>query len=363
MGASQRAAGADAGRPARVERAQCGAGGHVVLRAVEQARRPAERDDGRGLSHRAHPRRRAAAEVEQVLPGDEVTAAFDRDLRELIEQPPQAPLPARGSPPWTGRLGTADRPPGAASRARAMQQVGLLEVGQRVQLEAAAREVLVQKLAAAERDLVAGSRERLGAPVGGVAPQLEEQGRHARCGEPARERDSLYRADHVPQLAPARAAQAAKHRSRPGERAPVAGHGGGGGRARALRLTQGQRHRAAPARRDPRSDRRPSGRSEAEIDLRPRRHERVLDKPGAVAVDRGHGFGERGRGPRRHGHAERSGDQEATAVEHQIPCGNVARTARHGSRCKISAIEARPVRVRLARATGRSQRIALGGPL
>ena len=44
----------------------------------EQLGRPPERLDSRRLGHAAHPRRRAAVELEAVLPGDEAARALDR---------------------------------------------------------------------------------------------------------------------------------------------------------------------------------------------------------------------------------------------------------------------------------------------
>ena len=223
MRAAQRPARTHPGRPAGLEGAERGARDPVVLGAVEQSRRAPEGHYRRGLGHGAHPGWRAAAEVEQVLPRDEAAAAPDRELRELVEQAAQPRRAARGPAPRPWRPGPADRAPPAAARARAVQQVCLLEVRQRVQLKAPTREVLEQQLAAAEGDLVAAAGERLGAPVRGVAPELQEQGGHAGGGEPAGDRDALQRCDHIAKLGPAGAPQAAQRGTRPGEGPPVAG--------------------------------------------------------------------------------------------------------------------------------------------
>src|SRR4029450_10886894 len=98
--------------------------------------------DRDALSHRAHPRRRPAAEAEQILPGDEAPGAPDRERGHLAEQPLEACLAA-----WRSALD-----------AGAVHVVRLLERRERLHLQAAAGVVLVEHLAALEGHLVAGGR-------------------------------------------------------------------------------------------------------------------------------------------------------------------------------------------------------------
>src|SRR4029078_11299181 len=102
-------------------------------------RRAPERLDARGLRHPAHPRWRAATEVELILPGDDVAAALHRERRHLVQDPSQRGLVAV-------RL---------APLAEAVQRVRLLERGERVELEALAREVHEHELAPLEGHRVA----------------------------------------------------------------------------------------------------------------------------------------------------------------------------------------------------------------
>jgi hypothetical protein len=60
-----------------------------------------------------------------------------------------------------------------------MEVVGLLEVRQRMELEAAAGEVLKHQLAAAEGELVTNRGKAPGWPVARVSAQLEEHQRHS----------------------------------------------------------------------------------------------------------------------------------------------------------------------------------------
>ena len=103
------------------------------------------------------------------------------------------------------RLGVAA---GLLAHAGPVDQVGLLEGRERVQLEALAREVLEQDLAAREGDPVARGRVGQLAPVLAVARQLEEHHRHPRGVQPAAEGEPLHRVDHVAELRAARAAEA-----------------------------------------------------------------------------------------------------------------------------------------------------------
>ena len=149
----------------------------------EQLGCPRQRLDRRALRHRAHPRRAAAAELEPVLPGREPTAARS-DRHQLVEQLPQALLPA-GTP----------------------QTVRLPEVGERLDLEPVARVVLEDQLAARERDPLPARRERAGRPVLRVALELQEEGRHAAGGQLVGTSDRLERGDHRAQLVAPRPGQ------------------------------------------------------------------------------------------------------------------------------------------------------------
>jgi hypothetical protein len=173
--AAGRPAGAHPGRRRGLEGGQARASGLDVARLRQQAGAARERLDPRRLRHSADPGRRAAAEVEGVLPGDEIARAAHGELGHLVEQSAEARLVAAGLPALAG----------------AMHVVGLLEGGQRVQLQALAREVLVEDLAALEADLVADARVRQRAPVAAVALELHERRRHARHAEPPRQRERL----------------------------------------------------------------------------------------------------------------------------------------------------------------------------
>ena len=184
MHPAARAGGAHAGGRRGLERAQPLAGGLDVARLAEQACRTRVSLDGGCLRHAAHPRGRAAAEVEQVLPGDEAPRAADRERRGLVEQPLQS-----------GAVAT-----GLAALAEPVQGVGLLEGRERVELEPVAGEVGEDDLAATEAHLIARGRERELSPVLPVALELDEHGRHAGGGQPPLQRERLDRAEHVAKL-------------------------------------------------------------------------------------------------------------------------------------------------------------------
>src|SRR5215204_413258 len=122
-----------------LEGAESAPGRLPVLRLTQQRGRAAERLDPGGLSHAAHPWRRAAAEIEQVLPRDEAAPPVDGESGHLVEDAAERPFVAAG----------------LLALAEAVQVVGLLERGERVQLKTLAGEVLEQDLAAAEAHLVA----------------------------------------------------------------------------------------------------------------------------------------------------------------------------------------------------------------
>jgi hypothetical protein len=144
--------------------------------------------------------------MEQVLPRDEAAPALYRERRHLVEQRAQRDLIAGGLSPL----------------AEAVQVVGFLEGGQRMQLEPLAREVLEQDLAAAEADLVARGGVGQFAPVLAIALELEEGDRHARGSEPARQRERFDRIGHVAELRPASPAQLAERADREDVVAPPA---------------------------------------------------------------------------------------------------------------------------------------------
>ena len=162
-----------------------------VLGLVQQVRSPAQGLNAGGLSHAAHPGWRAAAEVEQVLPGDEAAAPGHTERVHLVEQLAQGVRIAFRLVP----------------HAEAVQGVGLLEGGQRMDLKTLAGEVLEQDLAAPEAHLVPGRRVGQAAPVLAVALDLQEGRRHPRGAEQAPERERLDRVHHVAQLGVARAGE------------------------------------------------------------------------------------------------------------------------------------------------------------
>ena len=134
----------DAQRRRHLEGGQRLAGDVEVVRLAEQVAGAAVGLDRGRLGHAADPGRRAAVEGEHVLPGPVVARAVDGKALHLVEQPPQRRLVA-------ARL---------AAQAGAVDQVRLLEGGQRVELQSLAGEEDVQDLAALEADLVA--RRRVG---------------------------------------------------------------------------------------------------------------------------------------------------------------------------------------------------------
>ena len=177
-----------------------------VLGLVQQVGGPAQGLDARRLGHAAHPRWRAAAEVEQVLPGDEAPAPGHTERVHLVEQLAQGVRIAFRLVP----------------HAEAVQGVGLLEGGQRVDLQPLAGEVLEQDLAAPEAHLVACRRVGQAAPVLAVAPDLQEGRRHARGAEQASESERLDRVHHVAQLSVAGAGERAQRTHPPDVCAPPA---------------------------------------------------------------------------------------------------------------------------------------------
>ncbi len=214
-----------AGAGRRREGGQRLAGLGEIARPVQQLRRAAQRLHGGGLRHAAHPRRRAAAEGEEVLPGDEAPRAPRGGAVELGDQLGQA-------------VATAAR----AAHARAVHQVGPLPVDQRLELHAAPGVVLEQDLAAAEAHLGARAGERARAPEARVAAHEQEHRGHAGGGQAAPERQALGHADHVVQLALARSAQAAQRAARAEVPAQVAARRGAGHLPRAARARDGTAH-------------------------------------------------------------------------------------------------------------------------
>lgn len=148
----------------------------------------AEGLDAGALGHAAHPRRRAALEGEEVLPGREGAAAGpqrDHGVEQLAQLRAGAVAVA-----------LAGRPGG----------VGLAEVGQRLDLQAEARVVLEVHGRAAEHDARAGRGRLVGRPELGVAPERHGQGGQPRERELAARLDPLGGRDHRAQLRAARPA-------------------------------------------------------------------------------------------------------------------------------------------------------------
>ena len=216
-----------------------------------------------------------------------MAAALHGERRHLIEDAPQRRLVA-------GRL---------LALAEAVQMIGLLEDRERVQLEALAREVLVEQLAAPEAHLVADRRVRHARPVLAVALELEKDGGHAARDQAPPEGERFHRGEHVAQLGGPRSAEAPERAGRAhvgGAPAPVlrpldvlaADLPAKGGVDRAPPpLRRGARHH----------DGRPGSRGRRQGDLGARGHRRVVHPVGAISVHLDHRPGvRRSGGNRRH---------------------------------------------------------------
>ena len=177
----------DAGRRALLEQLQAGRDlREQLVLAAELDRRARDRLQPGALREAAHPRRRAAVEVEVVLPR-EPAAARDGDRHQLVEQQRVARVVALG-----------------ALRVR----VQLPEVRERVELEALAREVLEDELGARERDARAARRAAARpsstprcAGAGGTAAE-------PRGAQLAARGDPLGRGQDAGELVPPRAGEA-----------------------------------------------------------------------------------------------------------------------------------------------------------
>ena len=150
-------------------------------------RRARDRLQPGALREAAHPRRRAAVEVEVVLPR-EPAAARDGDRHQLVEQQRGARVVALG-----------------ALRVR----VQLAEVRERVELEALAREVLPDELGARERDARAARRAAARpSSTPRCAASWRNSGAQPRGAQLAARGDPLGRGQDAGELVPPRAGEA-----------------------------------------------------------------------------------------------------------------------------------------------------------
>ena len=183
MHPARRTGGADSPGWSGLERAERSPRGAEVRRLVEPLGRAAKGLDPGGLSHAAHPRRRAAAEVE-VLPRYE--AARILTARAVISSRMR-------------RRAAANRTPASPRSQKPCSACGLLEGRERLQLETAAG-VVLKDLAATEAHLVAGRGVGEPAPVLAVALASCRNEAGMRVGVRRRASASAHRVDHVAEL-------------------------------------------------------------------------------------------------------------------------------------------------------------------
>src|SRR4051794_37393178 len=164
--------------------AACALGGH--------ARRAGPRLDRRALRHAADPRRRAAAEGEVVLPGDEAVASR-AELHEPVERPAQRRSRARSLAAAAHRRDEVLLL--ALPRRDAEAELGVHPAPARelLELHAVARVVLEDRRVVAERLALPGRGERGAAPELVVAAQDEEDRGEAAGGQAPARRERLDR--------------------------------------------------------------------------------------------------------------------------------------------------------------------------